>query len=143
MNTAVFSLDPRLEQDTIFILDGPLSRIGLMKDARFPWLIVVPRKTQAREWLDLNATEQALLQTEINACAIALQEKFPDGEKLNIAALGNVVSQLHVHVILRNQHDAAWPNPVWGFGQRTLYTADAMKDLASHLANTLQSTLWQ
>ncbi len=141
MNTAVFSLDPRLEQDTLFIHDGPLSRIGLMNDARFPWLIVVPRKAQAREWLDLNATEQALLQTEINACALALQEKFPDGAKLNIAALGNVVSQLHIHVILRNPHDAAWPNPVWGFGQKTMYTPNVMKDLASQLANTLQTTL--
>ncbi len=134
-------LDSRLAQDTLFILDGPLSHIGLMNDARFPWLIVVPRKANAREWLDLDRAEQTQLQAEINACAKALQKEFPDGEKLNIAALGNVVSQLHVHVILRNQHDAAWPNPVWGFGQRTHYDVEAMQSLASQLTNTLQGTL--
>ncbi len=141
MNTADFALDPRLAKDTLFILDGPLSRIGLMNDARFPWLIVVPRKANTREWLELDSTEQTQLQAEINACAMALQNTFPNGEKLNIAALGNVVSQLHVHVILRNQHDAAWPNPVWGFGQTTHYDADAIQTLASQLANSLQSIL--
>jgi diadenosine tetraphosphate (Ap4A) HIT family hydrolase len=141
MNTVAFTLDPRLDQDTQHVIDGPFSRIVLMNDARFPWLIVVPRVPNVREWLDLDSAQQSQLQFEINACAQALQAIFPDGEKLNIAALGNVVNQLHVHVILRNQHDVAWPNPVWGFGQRTFYKADAMKDLASHLADTLQSKL--
>lgn len=141
MNTDAFVLDARLEQDTLFIFDAPLSRIGLMNDARFPWLIVVPRVPNVREWLDLNSPQQAQLQAEINACCKTLLRAFPESEKLNIAALGNVVPQLHIHVILRHAKDDAWPNPVWGYGQRTLYSMDAMHALASQLANTLQTTI--
>lgn len=131
MNTAAFALDSRLEQDTLFVIDAPLSRIGLMNDARFPWLILVPRVANVREWPDLSLENQLQLQTEINAAANALQQAFPHGEKLNIAALGNVVPQLHIHVILRHAGDAAWPNPVWNSGPRQPYSdAKALEILA-------------
>jgi diadenosine tetraphosphate (Ap4A) HIT family hydrolase len=132
MNTPDFELDSRLAHDTLLVCHAPLCRIGLMNDARFPWLILVPRLPDVREWTALNGAQQTQLQTEINASAKALQQIYPHGEKLNIAALGNVIPQLHIHVVLRHQQDAAWPNPVWGFGQRILYSdTQAQKNLAS------------
>lgn len=139
MNKPAFSLDTRIEQDTSFIADGALSRIGLMNDSRYPWLILVPRVANAREWTELSDSQQLQLQTEINSCAQALQQVFPIGTKLNIAALGNVVSQLHIHVILRHKNDDAWPNPVWGFGQRTLYDERELKQTVSKLSSILNS----
>ena len=112
-----FVLDPRLAGDTHRVGDLELSRVLLMDDARFAWLILVPRRTRLRELTDLDEPAQRLLLAEINRCARVLQALFaPD--KLNIAALGNVVAQLHVHVIARRADDAAWPRPVWGFGER-------------------------
>jgi diadenosine tetraphosphate (Ap4A) HIT family hydrolase len=119
-----FILDPRLAGDTHPVGDLELSRVLLMDDARFPWLILVPRRANARELTDLDDDAQQLLLAEINRCARALQALFaPD--KLNVAALGNVVAQLHVHAIARHASDAAWPRPVWGFGERTAYAPDA------------------
>jgi len=136
MNTPAFTLDPRLAADTHFLLDAPLSRIGLMDDARFPWLILVPCVPLVREWPDLSAIQQLQLQLEINAAGRALQQAFPHGEKLNIAALGNVVPQLHIHVILRHAGDAVWPKPVWNEGERQPYTQDtAMLTLSKIIAN--------
>lgn len=125
MNTPAFALDARLAADTHFLCDAPLCRIGLMDDARFPWLILVPCVPLVREWPDLSAIQQVQLQVEINAAARALQQAFPQGEKLNIAALGNVVPQLHIHVILRHSGDAAWPKPVWNEGVREPYSRES------------------
>ena len=106
-------LDPRLEKDTINIGDLPLSRVLVIKDANYPWLLLVPRRPDAVEIIDLSEIEQAQLMTEINRVARALKEATqPD--KLNIAALGNLVPQLHIHIIARRTTDAAWPRPVWG-----------------------------
>jgi diadenosine tetraphosphate (Ap4A) HIT family hydrolase len=140
MNNHSFILDYRLQQDTVFISDGVLSRIGLMNDSRYPWLILVPRIANAREWTELSESQQLQLQAEINTCAKALQQVFPIGTKLNIAALGNVVSQLHIHVILRHENDGAWPNPVWGFGQRTLYADSEIEQHVSKLSSILNTT---
>ena len=119
-----FVLDPRLAGDTHRVGDLELSRVLLMDDARFPWLILVPRRANLRELTDLDTAAQHLLLGEIDRCASVLQSAFtPD--KLNIAALGNVIAQLHVHVIARRTHDAAWPRPVWGFGERERYAPDA------------------
>ena len=131
MNTPVFTLDPRLAADSHFLLDAPLCRIGLMDDARFPWLILVPCVPLVREWPDLSAIQQVQLQVEINVAARALQQAFPHGEKLNIAALGNVVPQLHIHVILRHTGDAAWPKPVWNEGEREPYSPESAQETLS------------
>ena len=131
MNSPEFNLDPRLANDTHFLLEAPLCRIGLMDDARFPWLILVPCIPLVREWPDLSSIQQVQLQVEINAAARALQQAFPQGEKLNIAALGNVVPQLHIHVILRHAGDAAWPKPVWGHGDRQPYSSAAARETLS------------
>lgn len=125
MNTPAFALDARLAADTHFLCDAPLCRIGLMDDARFPWLILVPRRLNVREWPDLDTPDQLQLQAEINAATRALRHAFPHGEKLNIAALGNVVPQLHIHVILRHAGDTAWPKPVWNEGVREPYSSES------------------
>lgn len=123
---AAFALDPRLAADTHRVGDLEFSRLLLMDDARFPWLILVPRRAGLRELLELPRDEQHTLLDEINRCAHVLHAlKRP--EKLNIAALGNVVAQLHVHVIARYAGDAAWPRPVWGCGERVPYSADALR----------------
>ena len=108
-----WSLHRQLEGDTISIGDLPLSRVLVIKDANYPWLLLVPRRFGAVEIIDLNEVEQGQLMTEINRVARALQDVVkPD--KLNIAALGNAVPQLHFHIIARRKTDAAWPRPVWG-----------------------------
>ena len=131
MNSPEFNLDPRLANDTHFLLEAPLCRIGLMDDARFPWLILVPCVPLVREWPDLSLIQQVQLQVEINTAARTLQQAFPQGEKLNIAALGNVVPQLHIHVILRHAGDDAWPKPVWGHGERLPYGSGAAQEALS------------
>lgn len=108
-----FTLDPRLEVDTLLLGELPLCSLRLMDDARYPWLILVPRVTDAVEILDLDEGSQQRLYDEIRLCARLLGEHCtPD--KINIAALGNQVRQLHVHVIARFHDDDAWPKPVWG-----------------------------
>lgn len=108
-----WSLNSQLEKDTINIGDLPLSRVLVIKDANYPWLLLVPRRADAVEITDLDEVEQAQLMTEINRVARALKD-LTKPDKLNIAALGNMVPQLHVHLIARRKTDAAWPRPVWG-----------------------------
>lgn len=115
-----FSLDPRLAGDSIWVADGPLSQLRLVDDARFPWLVLVPRVPGAIEWVDLDGGQQRLLLAEINQAARVLRA-VADIDKLNIGALGNVVPQLHVHVVGRCRDDAAWPGPVWGSGPARPY----------------------
>ena len=111
--SADWSLNRQLEKDTINLGDLPLSRVLLIKDANYPWLLLVPRRADATEIIDLNEVEQGQLMTEINRVARALNE-VAKPDKLNIAALGNLVPQLHIHIIARRIGDAAWPRPVWG-----------------------------
>ncbi|HEX7883444.1 MAG TPA: HIT family protein [Afipia sp.] len=113
MSSPAWSLNPQLERDTINIGDLPLSRVLVIKDANYPWLLLVPRRPDVVEIIDLGEVEQAQLTTEINRVARALKD-ITKPDKLNIAALGNVVPQLHVHIIARRTSDAAWPRPVWG-----------------------------
>ena len=110
-----FAPDPRLAADTVLVAEGPLSQLRLMDDARFPWLVLVPRVPGAAEWIDLDGGQQRLLLAEINQVSRHLKQK-PNVTKLNIGALGNIVRQLHVHLIGRFEGDAAWPGPVWGSG---------------------------
>lgn len=123
MTDSVFTLHPRLEADTIVIGELGLSRVLLMNDARFPWLILVPRRADLREMSDLAADDQATLMGEINAASRVLQ-RLIHPQKLNVAAIGNVVAQLHIHIVARFEDDAAWPAPVWGHGLREPYDED-------------------
>jgi len=133
-----FVLDPRLEADSVFIADGPLSQLRLMDDARFPWLVLVPRVPGATEWIDLDGASQRLLLAEINQAGALLRQHFAPIDKLNIGALGNIVRQLHVHVVGRREGDAAWPGPVWGAGTRRPYGEEA-EERAFLLARALDT----
>jgi diadenosine tetraphosphate (Ap4A) HIT family hydrolase len=120
-----FLLDPRLAADSVFIADGPLSQVRLMDDTRFPWLLLVPRVAEVSEWLQLDGSQQRLLLAEINQAGNLVRAQ--DGvEKLNIGALGNIVGQLHVHLVGRHSKDAAWPGPVWGSGTAHRYAPEAL-----------------
>jgi len=106
-------LHPQLARDTIVLGDLPLSRVLIVNDANWPWLLLVPRRDDVNEITDLDEVAQAQLMTEITRTARALKS-VTECDKLNIAALGNVVPQLHVHVIARRSGDAGWPKPIWG-----------------------------
>jgi diadenosine tetraphosphate (Ap4A) HIT family hydrolase len=134
-----FALDPNLEADTHAIGELAFSQLLLMDDARFPWLILVPRICGARELIDLDEGDQRSLLGEISLVGRAVETLWrPD--KLNIAALGNVVPQLHVHMIARYRSDVAWPKPVWGIGERVAYAEAARLARIAELRTALQSS---
>ena len=118
---ATFEIDPRLEADTFPLADLPLCRALLMNDARYPWVGLVPRVASVSEVFELSQEEQAQLWQEATQLGAAMKEAF-QGDKLNIATLGNVVSQLHIHLVVRYTDDASWPAPVWGNGTPKPYT---------------------
>ena len=128
----MFELDPRLKADTHFILQWPLSQVLLMDDRRYPWLILVPTRVNVSEPFDLTYEEQALLSRETMALGELMKEHFA-ADKVNIAALGNVVPQLHVHVIARCEDDDTFPSPVWGLGHAERYELSARKSLIDTL----------
>ncbi|WP_373387555.1 HIT domain-containing protein [Pseudomonas alcaligenes] len=109
----MFALDPRLQQDTLAIGDFPLCRLLLMNDANYPWFILVPRREAVSELFQLDQADQQQLWLETTRLAETFKDAFV-ADKMNVATLGNVVSQLHMHVIVRRRDDPAWPAPVWG-----------------------------
>lgn len=127
-----FALDARLEADTLAVGDLPLARVLLMNDNRFPWLILVPRRAGAREIVDLTVGDAQALTGEIRTATRVLQA-VADPDKINVGALGNVVEQLHVHVVARFLSDPAWPGPVWGHGSRSAYPPHAASALLERL----------
>ena len=131
-----FDLNPRLEGDSYPVMDLGLCAVRLMKDASYPWVLMVPRKSDLIEIIDLDTHDRIRLMEEIAAVSEALK-KVTNCEKLNVAALGNQVPQLHVHVIARFRDDAAWPGPVWGVVPPEPYD----KDRADQLISALKSAL--
>ncbi len=131
-DSSAWSLHARLKEDTIDIGDLPLSRVLVIKDANYPWLLLVPRRAGAVEIIDLEEVEQAQLMTEISRVARALKD-ITKCDKLNIAALGNAVPQLHVHIIARGTSDAAWPRPVWGVVPPLAHDAEEVQNFISAL----------
>ena len=123
-----FALDPRLAADTVPVGDLPLCSVLLMDDARFPWLILAPRRPGLGELTDLSARDAAVLMDEIRL-TIGVVQALAHPDKVNVAALGNVVGQLHVHVVARFRSDPAWPGPVWGRGERSAYPPHARAQL--------------
>ncbi|WP_460950337.1 HIT domain-containing protein [Pseudomonas marginalis] len=117
----MFALDQRLQQDTLVMGDFPLCRLLLSNDSNYPWFILVPRINDISEVFQLDVADQQRLWQETTALAQSLNGGFC-ADKMNIGALGNVVSQLHVHVIVRKRDDAAWPAPVWGKHPAQSYT---------------------
>ncbi|HEX8666284.1 MAG TPA: HIT family protein [Beijerinckiaceae bacterium] len=128
-----FSLDPRLEADTRPVGDLALSSVLLLDDARFPWLVLAPRRAGISEITDLSEEDAAALMWEIRL-AVRVMQDLAKPDKVNVGALGNVVAQLHVHVVGRFRSDPAWPGPVWGFGERRPYPDHAAAALVERAA---------
>ncbi|MBX4866223.1 MULTISPECIES: HIT domain-containing protein [Rhizobium] len=133
-----FELDPRLENDSVSIMITGLCDLRLSKDARWPWLILVPRRADITEIFELTPLDQVLLAFETELVANALK-KITGATKINVGALGNVVRQLHVHVIARFEGDANWPGPVWGFGRAEPYEDAKRDELTAKLREALSS----
>jgi diadenosine tetraphosphate (Ap4A) HIT family hydrolase len=136
--TDPFDLHPQLSADCSVVDDLPLCRLLLMEDANYPWCILVPRRAGIREIHELAEADQAALLREVTRLSMAMQEAFA-ADKMNVAALGNVVPQLHVHVIARRVDDAAWPRPVWGAVPRRAYAGDEREAAIARLRRTLRS----
>lgn len=136
----MFELHPRLAADTLAVGRLPLCRLQLMNDARYPWLILVPERAGLREIHQLPPAERAQLIEEISACSQAL-EAVSRADKINVGALGNLVPQLHVHVIARRTGDAAWPGPVWGQGAAEPWDETARSTLLAALRERLGGLL--
>ena len=134
--SGAFELDPRLAGDTLVVGDLTLCRVLLMRDSRFAWLVLVPRRTGLVEVADLPEDERALLWREVDAAGAALRAVAPC-DKLNIGALGNIVRQLHVHVVARREGDAAWPGPVWGSGKAENYAEGEAERLVEGIRHGL------
>ncbi len=122
---SAFTLHPRLAADTYFLADLPLSRVLLLNDARFPWLILVPRRTALRELTDLHPEDRTLAFDEIERASDTLRKLYAP-TRINVAAIGNMVNQLHIHVVARSTKDAAWPGTVWGHGTAEPYDDPAL-----------------
>lgn len=137
-----FELDHRLQSDCVNIGTLPLCRILLMKDANYPWLILVPQRADIREIYQLDLDDQEQLAWESAFVAKRIMKVF-SGDKMNIAALGNVVPQLHIHHIVRHDTDLAWPNPVWGAHPTMGYTKDALDQRISLIKSALNTSTFK
>jgi len=131
-----FKLDERLENDSVLVTRIGLCQLRLMNDSRWPWLILVPQRPDISELFELTPLDQTMLTFETNLAAEALKKALKPA-KINVAAIGNIVRQLHVHVIARYENDGNWPGPVWGFGQRQPYADDARAALMKTVLDAL------
>ncbi len=136
----MFELDPQLKKDTFIIGDFALSRVLLMNDARYPWVILVPRKTRVTEIYQLTPAEQQQFIAESSFVAKQLAE-LVNADKMNIAALGNVVSQLHIHHVARFYTDESWPAPIWGKGEAVSYTNQERDVMCNQLVASFSAYL--
>ncbi|MBB1248955.1 HIT domain-containing protein [Rhizobium sp. G21] len=131
-----FTLDERLSNDSVLIVRIGLCELRMMNDRRWPWLILVPQRDGLSELFDLAPLDQAMLTFETNLVGAALK-KVTGCDKVNIAAIGNIVRQLHVHVVARNAGDPNWPAPVWGYGVREPYGAEEIDAFANRILEAI------
>jgi diadenosine tetraphosphate (Ap4A) HIT family hydrolase len=136
-NETGFSLDPRLAADTIEIVDFALSRTLLMNDQRYPWIILVPRRLKTLEFHHLSYEDQITLYSEINQVAKILERDFKP-KKLNIGSIGNIVPQLHIHIVARYEQDPAWPGSVWGHSRAVAYSKNKRDQILDKLLEGLK-----
>ena len=139
MSETGWLLHPQLGKDTVMACDLALSRVLAMNDAEFPWLILVPRRTGVSDIIDLG-DEQAILMEELSLISHVLKEETKC-DKLNVAAIGNVVPQLHIHVVARRKDDPLWPKPIWGIAPRRTLEAAAMKRFVSAIRDRVRGQL--
>lgn len=135
---STFELDPRLARDTELVENLGLCQLRIMKDSRWPWFMLVPQRNGVSELFELTPLDQALLTFETNMVAAALK-KATGAEKINVAAIGNIVRQLHVHIVARFDGDPNWPGPIWGYGQAEAYEDTAKQSLIKSLTENLVS----
>lgn len=133
-----FSLDPRLASDTLFAAQFPLCEVRVMNDARYPWLVAVPHVPGAIELFGLTPRDSEQVWREIQALG-ALVSGQPGVGKVNIGALGNIVRQLHIHILGRHEGDPAWPGPVWGHSPSKPYGPDEAAPLIDRVAGLAKS----
>lgn len=134
----MFTLNEQLKKDTVVIGRFPLCLVLLMKDANYPWCILVPQRTGVTEMYHLS--EEHRLQLMNESCRLSeVMTSIFSPKKMNVAALGNMVSQLHIHHVARFEKDAAWPQPVWGATAAKPYKKDDLKALAQRLRTALSS----
>ncbi|MGH7006463.1 MAG: HIT domain-containing protein [Alphaproteobacteria bacterium] len=131
-----FALHPDLIRDTVEVTRLPLCRVGLMNDSTYPWLILSPMLAGLRDFHDVPAAHAPTVLAEIGRAARALQQLFTT-DKINVAALGNVTPQLHIHVIARSAADPAWPKPIWGIVPIKPYTTDALSATVAMIRTAL------
>ena len=133
-----FKLNFRLLEDSTFVTKLNVSQVRLNHDARFHWLILIPEIAGLKELHDIPDEKQAIVQKEVNFCSAALQE-LTSADKMNVAALGNLVPQLHIHVIARKHNDNAWPQPVWSAGEAKPYEEENLAELVNELRQRLSN----
>ncbi|MBK8174514.1 MAG: HIT domain-containing protein [Rhodospirillales bacterium] len=133
-----FELDPRLAADTLPVGSLPLCQLRLMNDATFPWLILVPQRAGVSEIFELDNADQQALIGEIARVSRVVSEAFR-ADKLNVAALGNIVPQLHVHIVARFRGDPVWPAPIWGKAPPRPYAAAAAEDMVRRIGKRLDT----
>ncbi|MCQ2005832.1 HIT domain-containing protein [Rhizobium sp. NRK18] len=133
-----FELDSRLERDSILVGNLGLCQLRLMTDARWPWFVLIPQRADVSEVFELTPLDQTMLTFETNQVASALKA-VTGAEKINVGALGNIVRQLHVHVLARFEGDANWPGPVWGFGKAEAYDDDERNALIKKILDAISS----
>ncbi|MCS6626391.1 HIT domain-containing protein [Roseibacterium beibuensis] len=135
--TPPFKADPAFDPGSVVVCDWPLCQVRLQDDAHFPWLILIPRRAGLHELEDLTAAERAILMDEVVRAGAVVRMLGEAAQrpvqKLNVAALGNVTAQLHVHVVGRRHDDGLWPDPVWGRGEALPYGANALQAAASRI----------
>lgn len=133
----MFNLDERFSRDSEFVISLGLCQLRLQNDSRWPWLVMIPQRDNISEVFELSPLDQTMLTFEMNLVAKTLKE-VTGATKINVGALGNIVRQLHVHVIARNEGDANWPGPVWGFEKSTPYDEAAKDVLIAKLKDAFQ-----
>jgi len=131
-----FELDGRVARDSDLIATLDLCQLRIQNDSRWPWLVMVPQRADMTEIFELSEADQALLSAEVNHVAAALKE-ITCATKINVGALGNIVRQLHVHVIARFEGDANWPGPIWGYGSAEPYDSEKRQALVNTLMEKL------
>lgn len=132
----MFELNPVLDSDTVTVVEWPLSLVLLSLDANYPWCILVPRRAGIREIYELDSADQQQLLRESSALGETMMALF-QGDKLNVAALGNMVPQLHLHHIVRYEGDEAWPGPVWGVVEKLEYSEELLHERVEALRDAL------
>ena len=127
-----FQLNSKLKKDTLLVYENQFTHILLMNDTRYPWMIIVPKKNNTNELFQLTSLERTQLDVQIDIISKFFKFKYPS-TVINVAKIGNIVKQLHIHIVARNENDPSWPNPVWGIGQSQKYKKNDAKILIEEL----------